>query len=67
MLVQMLLSVKKRKSESGFADEDKGQLIDYMNILIQQQPLRENFALFLSDGSNFYIMGYEGVLHSIRI
>ncbi|CAB5372113.1 unnamed protein product [Rhizophagus irregularis] len=60
MLVQMLLSVKKRKSESGFADEDKGQLIDYMNILIQQQPLRENFALFLSDGSNFYIMGYEG-------
>ncbi|PKY25052.1 hypothetical protein RhiirB3_509960 [Rhizophagus irregularis] len=60
MLVQMLLSVKKRKSESGFADEDKGQLIDYMNILIQQQPLREDFALFLSDGSNFYIMSYEG-------
>src|SRR3954454_893400 len=35
MFVQTLLEVKKRKSESGLANEDKGQLIDYMNVLIQ--------------------------------
>jgi hypothetical protein len=59
MFVQTLLEVKKRKSVSGLADEDKGQLIDYLNVLIQHQPLREHFALFLSDGFRFYVMVYE--------
>ncbi|CAI2189698.1 5077_t:CDS:1 [Funneliformis geosporum] len=44
---------------SDLADEDKGQLLDYMNILIQQQPLREYFALFLSDGFYFYVMAFD--------
>jgi len=56
MYMQTLLEVKKRKSISG---QDKGQLIDYMNILIQHQPLHEHFTLFLSDGFRFYVMVYE--------
>src|SRR6266498_3983557 len=59
MFVQTLLEVKKKKSESGLADKDKGQLIDYMNVLIQHQPLREHFTLFLLDGFCFYVIVYE--------
>ena len=58
-LVLTLLEIKKRKSSIGFADEDKGQALDYINILIQQQPLRELFALFLSDGYYFYVMAFD--------
>ncbi|RIA92381.1 hypothetical protein C1645_820810 [Glomus cerebriforme] len=60
MFVCTLLEVKKRKSpNSGLADEDKGQLLDYIHVLIQQQPLRVHFAIFLSDGFNFYVMDYD--------
>lgn len=60
MFVCTLLEVKKRKSPySALANEDKGQLVDYINVLIQQQPLRVHFAIFLSDGFNFYVMGYN--------
>jgi hypothetical protein len=34
-LVHTLLEVKRRKSLSGLADEDKGQLLNYINILIE--------------------------------
>ncbi|RGB30529.1 kinase-like domain-containing protein, partial [Rhizophagus diaphanus] len=60
MFVCTLLEVKKRKGpHSALASEDKGQLLDYINVLIQQQPLRVHFAIFLSDGFNFYVMGYN--------
>ena len=45
--VHTLLEVKERKNMSGLADEDKGQLVDYMNVLIKHQPLRKHYALFL--------------------
>ncbi|CAG8547759.1 12_t:CDS:2 [Paraglomus occultum] len=59
MYVQALLEVKKRKSFSHLLDEDKGQLLNYIRILIRQQPLRELFAVFLSDGFYFYVMAYD--------
>lgn len=62
IFVYTLLEVKKRKSpNSGFADEDNGQLLDYINVLFQQQPLHVHFALFLSDGFNFYVMEYDRI------
>ena len=39
MFVQTLLEVKKRKSLSDLLDEDKGQVLNYIHILIHQQPL----------------------------
>ncbi|CAG8589946.1 12032_t:CDS:2 [Racocetra persica] len=60
MFVCTLLEVKKRKSpSSGLTDEYKGQLLDYIQVLIQQQLLRVHFAIFLSDGFNFYVMDYD--------
>ncbi|RIA96033.1 hypothetical protein C1645_802705 [Glomus cerebriforme] len=59
MFVQTLLEVKKRKSMSGLSDEDKGQVLDYIRVLVQQQPLRMLFAVFLSDGFYFYVMAYD--------
>ncbi|CAG8577113.1 8462_t:CDS:2, partial [Scutellospora calospora] len=59
MFVQTLLEVKKRKSFSNLLDEDKGQVLNYIRILIRQQPLRELFAVFLSDGFYFYVMAYD--------
>lgn len=59
MHVQTLLEVKKRKNMSGLSNEDKGQVLDYIRILVQQQPLREFFAVFLSDGFYFYVMAYD--------
>ncbi|RIB28000.1 kinase-like domain-containing protein [Gigaspora rosea] len=60
MFVCTLLKVKKRKSSSsGLDDESKGQLLDYIQVLIRQQPLRIHFAIFLSDGYNFYVMDYN--------
>ncbi|KAF0369753.1 kinase-like protein [Gigaspora margarita] len=59
MHVQTLLEVKKRKSFSNLLDEDKGQVLNYIRILIRQQPLRELFAVFLSDRFYFYVMAYD--------
>ncbi|CAG8808586.1 34176_t:CDS:1, partial [Racocetra persica] len=56
-----ILEVKKQKCLSGLADEDRGQLLDYLQVLVQQQPLRELFALFVSDGRYFYIMTFDRV------
>ena len=55
----MLLELKKRKSLSGFSDEEKGQLVDYIHVLVQQQPLCKLFAIFLSDGYQFYVMAFD--------
>ncbi|RHZ79750.1 hypothetical protein Glove_141g70 [Diversispora epigaea] len=57
--VQTLLELKKRKRTFGFSDEEKGQLVDYIYFLVQQQPLRELFAIFLSDGYQFYVMAFD--------
>ncbi|RGB25054.1 hypothetical protein C1646_724705, partial [Rhizophagus diaphanus] len=51
MFICTLLEVKKRKPHSALASEDKGQLLDYINVLIQQQLLRVHFTIFLSDGN----------------
>ncbi|RHZ50865.1 hypothetical protein Glove_490g33 [Diversispora epigaea] len=60
MFVQTVLELKQQKSEtSNLNNEDKGQLIDYIQILTQQQPLRRFFLAFLSDASNFYVMVYD--------
>ncbi|CAG8650654.1 17406_t:CDS:2, partial [Gigaspora rosea] len=47
--VYTVLELKKPKSTSGLADDDKGQLLDYVRVLLQQQPSRQVFAAFLSD------------------
>ncbi|CAI2166021.1 41_t:CDS:2, partial [Funneliformis geosporum] len=39
-----VLEIKRQKFQSGLSDEDKGQLLDYVRILVQQQPLRRYFA-----------------------
>ncbi|RHZ78956.1 hypothetical protein Glove_153g36 [Diversispora epigaea] len=59
IFVQTLLELKKRKSLSGFSDEEKCQLVNYIHVLVQQQPLRELFAIFLSDGYQFYVMAFD--------
>jgi len=48
MFVRTVLELKQRKSEtSNLGNEDKGQLIDYIQILAQQQPLRRFFPISL--------------------
>src|SRR5204863_9592317 len=59
MLVQTILELKVQKRGTGFSNEEKGQLIDYIRVLVRQQPLRKLFALFLSDGSSFYVMSFD--------
>ncbi|CAI2180820.1 1046_t:CDS:2 [Funneliformis geosporum] len=41
-----VLEIKRQKFQSGLSDEDKGQLLDYVRILVQQQPLRRYFAAY---------------------
>ncbi|CAB4403842.1 unnamed protein product [Rhizophagus irregularis] len=59
MLVQTILELKAQKTSTGFSNEEKGQLLDYIHILVRQQPLRKLFAIFLSNGSYFYVMSYD--------
>ncbi|PKY53806.1 kinase-like protein [Rhizophagus irregularis] len=59
MLVQTILELKAQKTSTGFSNEEKGQLLDYIHILVRQQPLRKLFAIFLSNGSYFYVMPYD--------
>ncbi|RIB22170.1 hypothetical protein C2G38_2033820 [Gigaspora rosea] len=40
--VYTVLELKKPKSTSGLADDDKGQLLDYVRVLLQQQPSRQD-------------------------
>ncbi|CAI2168712.1 8873_t:CDS:2 [Funneliformis geosporum] len=53
------ISVFVEEDVISFTDEDKGQLIDYINVLVEHQPLRELFAVFLSDGFQFYVMAFD--------
>ena len=53
MAVQTILVLKKHKRTVIFSDEKKGQLVDYLHIILEQQPLRRLFAIFLSDGMTF--------------
>ncbi|GBB83718.1 hypothetical protein RclHR1_01040023 [Rhizophagus clarus] len=57
--VQTILELKKHKRTIGFSDEEKGQLMDYLHILIEQQLLRRLFAVFLSDGIFLYVMAFD--------
>ena len=59
IVVQTILELKKHKRTIGFSDEEKGQLVDYLHILIEQQPLRRFFAIFLSDGTYLYVMAFD--------
>ncbi|CAG8733187.1 4655_t:CDS:2, partial [Funneliformis mosseae] len=59
LVVQTILELKVQKRHTGFFNEEKGQLIDYIRILVRQQPLRKLFAIFLSDGSYFYVMSFN--------
>ncbi|CAG8498961.1 7958_t:CDS:2, partial [Dentiscutata heterogama] len=59
MSVLTLLEVKRRKGTSVLLNEDKGQVLNYIRVLIDQQPLREHFVVFLSDGFYFYVMAYD--------
>ncbi|CAG8466267.1 10894_t:CDS:2 [Funneliformis caledonium] len=38
-----VLEIKKQKQLSGLADEDKGQLLDYIRILVQQTAITPRF------------------------
>ncbi|CAG8556039.1 16383_t:CDS:2, partial [Gigaspora rosea] len=40
-LVSAVDTTQKPKSASGLADDDKGQLLDYVRVLIQQQSSRQ--------------------------
>ncbi|CAG8517073.1 9786_t:CDS:2 [Racocetra persica] len=57
--VLTVLEIKRQKCVSGLTDEDKGQLLDYIYILVQQQPSRRLFSAFLSDGRFFYVMTFD--------
>ncbi|CAG8797513.1 21050_t:CDS:2 [Gigaspora margarita] len=59
IVVQTILELKKHKRTTGFSDEEKGQLVDYLHILIEQQPLRRLFAIFLSDGTYLYVIAFD--------
>ncbi|RIA81716.1 kinase-like domain-containing protein [Glomus cerebriforme] len=59
VVVQTILELKKHKRTIGFSDEEKGQLVDYLHILIEQQPLRRFFAIFLSDGTYLYVIAFD--------
>ena len=59
MLVKTILKLKVQKRSTGFSNEEKGQLMDYLRVLTWQQPLRKLFAIFLSDGSYFYVMSFN--------
>ncbi|CAG8789164.1 8650_t:CDS:2, partial [Racocetra fulgida] len=37
--VRTVLEIKRRKCMSSLTDEDKGQLLDYIYAMVQQQPL----------------------------
>ncbi|CAG8665418.1 11143_t:CDS:2 [Funneliformis mosseae] len=52
-----VFEIKKQKQVSGLADEDKGQLLDYIRVLLQQQPLRQVFA------SNLLLSGVSNDIH----
>ncbi|CAG8709935.1 13087_t:CDS:2, partial [Dentiscutata erythropus] len=53
--IYTVLEIKHHKNVSGLADEDKGQLLDYIRVLVQQQPSQRLFsasclmAFFLRD------------------
>jgi hypothetical protein len=66
MQVKTILELKLQKRGTGFSNEEKGQLIDYLRILARQQPLRKLFALFLSDGSYFYIMSFSRITNEYQ-
>ncbi|CAG8646277.1 2821_t:CDS:2, partial [Dentiscutata erythropus] len=57
------LEIKKQKKVSGLTDEDKGQLLDYIYILVKEQPSRQLFSAFLSDGVFFYVVTYNRENH----
>ncbi|CAI2167472.1 2469_t:CDS:2 [Funneliformis geosporum] len=56
MLVKTIMELKR---STGFSNEEKGQLLDYLRVLTRQQPLLKLFAIFLSDGTYFYMMSYN--------
>ncbi|CAG8715413.1 9114_t:CDS:2, partial [Funneliformis mosseae] len=57
--VQTILDLKKHKRTIGFSDEEKGQLVDYLHILMEQQPSRRLFFVFLSDMTYFYVTAFD--------
>ena len=59
IVVQTILELKKHKRTIGFSDEEKEQLVEYLHILIEQQPLRRFFAIFLSDGTFLYAIAFD--------
>ncbi|CAG8450475.1 13258_t:CDS:2 [Funneliformis caledonium] len=59
MLVKTILELKVQKRSTGFSNEEKGQIVDYLRVLTRQQPLRKLFAIFLSDGAYFYVMSFN--------
>ncbi|CAG8498899.1 8423_t:CDS:2 [Funneliformis mosseae] len=44
IVVQTILELKKHKRSIGFSDEEKGLLMDYLHILVEQQPLRRTLV-----------------------
>ncbi|CAG8719208.1 13280_t:CDS:2, partial [Funneliformis mosseae] len=52
-------NLKKHKRTIGFSDEEKGQLVDYLHILMEQQPSRRLFFVFLSDMTYFYVTAFD--------
>ncbi|CAG8506292.1 7594_t:CDS:2, partial [Gigaspora rosea] len=42
--VLTVLELKRPKNASGLTDEAKGQLLDYIRILVQKQPSRQTIT-----------------------
>ncbi|CAG8652522.1 4403_t:CDS:1, partial [Paraglomus brasilianum] len=61
MLVKMILELKVQKRSTGFSNKER-QLVDYLHVLTQQQPLCKLFAIFLSDGAYFYVMSFNSTI-----